>query len=153
MGEGCEYCGSEVNMRGCLRCGAPQCCPTCCREATEEVLVVKPSHNGARRAGIDDTMTSRGEGMKHLILFCLSCTMVPLDEAPSIYTPVEQPYVYTDTFSHIEQSEQDGLAISPAPSPSQSPAPYTIEQEIANFDRPLMKQLQQLWNEAEEKKQ
>ena len=85
-------------------------------------------------------------------LFCLTCAMVPLDEAPSIYTPVEQPYSYIDSFSHIEASEQDGLAISPAPSPSQSPAPYTIEQEIANFDRPLMNQLKQLWKEAEAKK-
>ena len=78
--------------------------------------------------------------------------MVPLTDEPSIYTPVEQPYSYIDSFSHIEQSEQDGLAISPAPSPSQSPAPYTIEQEIANFDRPLMNQLKQLWKEAEAKK-
>ena len=90
--------------------------------------------------------------MRHIVLLCLSCTMVPLTDEPSIYTPVEQPYSYIDTFSHIEQSEIDGLAISPAPSPSQSPAQYTIEQEIANFDRPLMKQLQQLWKEAEEKK-
>ena len=86
------------------------------------------------------------------VLFCLSCTMVPLDEAPSIYAPVEQPYSYIDSFSHIEASEIDGMAISPAPSPSQSPAPYTVEQEIANFDRPLMKQLQQLWKDAEGKK-
>ena len=85
-------------------------------------------------------------------LFCLTCAMVPLDEAPSIYTPVEQPYSYINSFSHIEASEQDGLAISPSPSPSQSPAPYTIEQEIANFDRPLMNQLKQLWKEAEAKK-
>lgn len=32
----CEICGTLIIDR-CLVCGAPQCCPKCCAEATEEL--------------------------------------------------------------------------------------------------------------------
>lgn len=27
----CDHCGANINLNGCLVCGAPQCCPQCCR--------------------------------------------------------------------------------------------------------------------------
>ena len=27
----CDHCGAKINVDGCLPCGAPQCCPSCCR--------------------------------------------------------------------------------------------------------------------------
>lgn len=27
----CEHCGARLNLDGCLICGAPNCCPQCCR--------------------------------------------------------------------------------------------------------------------------
>lgn len=32
----CEHCGDECINR-CPQCGAPQCCPRCCNEATREL--------------------------------------------------------------------------------------------------------------------
>ena len=40
----CEYCGDVVYMRGCLLCGAPQCCQTCCKEAEAEYRNAKATH-------------------------------------------------------------------------------------------------------------
>lgn len=34
-GRKCEDCGAECIDR-CIRCGAPQCCPRCCFEASSE---------------------------------------------------------------------------------------------------------------------
>ncbi len=31
LNERCDHCGARVNMNGCKVCGAPQCCPQCCR--------------------------------------------------------------------------------------------------------------------------
>jgi hypothetical protein len=32
----CEHCGAKLNLNGCVVCGAPVCCPSCCRVATLE---------------------------------------------------------------------------------------------------------------------
>lgn len=32
--EKCEYCGSALISR-CLSCGAPVCCPKCCKDSIE----------------------------------------------------------------------------------------------------------------------
>jgi hypothetical protein len=37
----CDDCGTEC-VNNCLQCGAPQCCPKCCDEATAEFLKDKP---------------------------------------------------------------------------------------------------------------
>jgi len=29
--ERCEHCGATLNVSGCVLCGAPVCCPQCCR--------------------------------------------------------------------------------------------------------------------------
>lgn len=36
-GNTCDHCGSELE-RECMICGAPNCCPRCCRETTREIL-------------------------------------------------------------------------------------------------------------------
>lgn len=33
----CDECGTEL-IDECLRCGAPQCCPKCCAETTQEII-------------------------------------------------------------------------------------------------------------------
>ena len=34
----CEHCGSiKMNLHGCDRCGAPQCCDQCCQIASAEL--------------------------------------------------------------------------------------------------------------------
>lgn len=38
MSELCDYCSTRINTGGiCLQCGAPECCPQCCNETTEEL--------------------------------------------------------------------------------------------------------------------
>ena len=32
----CEHCGSET-IDHCPMCGAPQCCPTCCKEISKAI--------------------------------------------------------------------------------------------------------------------
>ena len=36
LADRCETCGAKLNVNGCIVCGAPVCCPSCCREATLE---------------------------------------------------------------------------------------------------------------------
>lgn len=36
-GTPCDDCGTEC-QDNCLVCGAPQCCPKCCAEATAEII-------------------------------------------------------------------------------------------------------------------
>lgn len=31
----CEHCETLLNRSGCLVCGAPVCCPKCCKETTQ----------------------------------------------------------------------------------------------------------------------
>ena len=33
----CQFCGSGI-IRDCVRCGAPQCCPRCCKALADELL-------------------------------------------------------------------------------------------------------------------
>ena len=33
----CDHCDGEWVIYNCPQCGAPECCPTCCDEATEEL--------------------------------------------------------------------------------------------------------------------
>ena len=35
----CEDCGTELNMNGCLVCGAPVCCPRCCQVNSFEMEI------------------------------------------------------------------------------------------------------------------
>lgn len=41
-GEKCDHCGSECIDR-CVICGAPQCCPVCCRESILQQEARPPS--------------------------------------------------------------------------------------------------------------
>ena len=35
--ETCDHCGGNEIVYNCPVCGAPNCCPTCCDEALEEI--------------------------------------------------------------------------------------------------------------------
>lgn len=46
MSEKCEYCGTDIycGPPDCPKCGAPNCCPKCCREE-ELVVMTAPANN------------------------------------------------------------------------------------------------------------
>ena len=52
MEEKCDVCGGDViayrELGCCPICGAPNCCPTCCREAELELIAL---HRAECRAG------------------------------------------------------------------------------------------------------
>lgn len=39
----CEHCGGTEVVHDCLQCGAPNCCPTCCKKNTEQMLKERES--------------------------------------------------------------------------------------------------------------
>lgn len=59
-GRKCEDCGTECNDR-CLVCGAPQCCPKCCIEATSEIealLAVEQPPTSEKASVMPDEITN-----------------------------------------------------------------------------------------------
>lgn len=44
-GEFCESCGTEL-MDKCNVCGAPVCCPKCCRESELELITIQRNGQG-----------------------------------------------------------------------------------------------------------
>ena len=42
----CDYCGATINHAGCRACGAPQCCPQCCRINQLTMLLEKAEKEG-----------------------------------------------------------------------------------------------------------
>lgn len=56
----CEHCGSKLNLNGCLVCGAPQCCPSCCRVTTLE------SKLATMTAERDEQMRRKAEAYKEV---------------------------------------------------------------------------------------
>jgi hypothetical protein len=68
-------------------------------------------------------------------------------EWPSFLMPTDlygqngsnKDFDYMDAFKDVPASEQDGIDLYPALSPAPSPAPYGIEQDIANERAALRK--------------
>jgi len=61
----CDACGAKI-IDNCARCGAPQCCPQCCRiDWTEKVLEAANRERDALRAELETTkaalVSARGE--------------------------------------------------------------------------------------------
>lgn len=46
--ETCEDCGTEI-IENCQICGAPNCCPRCCKEATDEMLRQRNLDNALKK--------------------------------------------------------------------------------------------------------
>lgn len=41
----CEYCGNKL-IDDCKRCGAPVCCPVCCKGTTDKIIAGKHQVSG-----------------------------------------------------------------------------------------------------------
>ena len=52
MSDNCEHCGANLNVNGCLVCGAPVCCPQCCKieSLTSQLSEVKEERDKLKSA-------------------------------------------------------------------------------------------------------
>ncbi len=44
----CDTCGAKLNLYGCTMCGAPTCCPACCRVTTLELRLEDAEKRAAK---------------------------------------------------------------------------------------------------------
>lgn len=50
----CDTCGTELILDGCSECGAPICCPVCCRETTLESEIERLKEENLRLHAVRD---------------------------------------------------------------------------------------------------